>query len=197
MCTEKRGQILTTYWLLRSRYINMHGIWSNSSLSVPSEYGATLGDDFKGDRIRRQNRANRRRQEFQALQGYRACLIGHNSRRAFHNGRVFDLGLERLEADYGINGLGTLRGRHNPLRFHMVEQPLRPFFEVGFGQLPHAALHSVCGISESLRGRTIPTKTPRQSLRARQALPKEPSRNSATGRALTAFRRLEPQTVFP
>ena len=46
MCTEKRGQILTTYWLLRSRYINMRGIWSNSSLSVPSEYGATLGDDF-------------------------------------------------------------------------------------------------------------------------------------------------------
>lgn len=108
MCTEKRGQILTTYWLLRSRYINMRGIWSNSSLSVPSEYGATLGGDFKGDRIRRQNRANRRRQEFQALQGYRACLIGHNSRRAFHNGCVFDLGLERLEADYDINGLGTL-----------------------------------------------------------------------------------------
>ena len=51
MCTEKRGQILTTYWLLRSRYINMRGIWSNSSLSVPSEYGATIGDDFKGDRI--------------------------------------------------------------------------------------------------------------------------------------------------
>lgn len=51
MCTEKRGQILTTYCLLRSRYINMRGIWSNSSLSVPSEYGATLGDDFKGDRI--------------------------------------------------------------------------------------------------------------------------------------------------
>ena len=59
----------------------MHGIWSNSSLSVPSEYGATLGDDFKGDRIRRQNRANRRRQEFQAIQGHRACLLWYDLRR--------------------------------------------------------------------------------------------------------------------
>ena len=33
-----------------------------------------------------------------------------------------------------VVGVGTLRGQHNPFRFHMVEQALRLFLEVGFGQ---------------------------------------------------------------